>query len=70
MLPVGNPLHDDDIELILARLSDNPYVAAQRFLEKNDLPTEYIDQVVNFIEKNTQGVQLGSNSGHVDPFTG
>ncbi|PWZ00297.1 PFU-domain-containing protein [Testicularia cyperi] len=49
--------------------SENPYAAAQRFLEKNDLSQEYIDQVVKFIEQNTQGVSLGGEQ-YVDPYTG
>ncbi|KAL4067764.1 WD40-repeat-containing domain protein [Scleroderma yunnanense] len=49
--------------------SENPYAAAQRFLEQNDLPMAYVDQIVQFIEKNTAGVKLG-NDGYVDPFTG
>lgn len=51
-------------------LSENPYAAAQRFLEKNDLAQEYIDQVVKFIETNTQGVSLGGGAEYVDPYTG
>lgn len=53
-------------------MAENPYAAAQRFLERNELPTSYIDQVVQFIEKNTAGVNLGSgrNSEYVDPYTG
>ncbi|PWN50917.1 PFU-domain-containing protein [Violaceomyces palustris] len=50
-------------------LSENPFVAAQRFLEKNDLPMSYIDQVVKFIEKNSQTVSLGATE-YVDPYTG
>jgi phospholipase A-2-activating protein len=50
--------------------NENPYSAAQRFLEKNDLPLSYIDQVVQFIEKNTGGINLGGNEEFVDPFTG
>lgn len=50
---------------------DNPYVAAQKFLEKNDLPLSYLDEVVRFIEKNTAGVSIGTGSDeYVDPFTG
>lgn len=45
-------------------------MAAQRFLESNDLPTTYVDQVVQFIEKNTSGVNLGSSEEFVDPYTG
>jgi phospholipase A-2-activating protein len=50
--------------------SENPFTAAQRFLQQNDLPSSYIDQVVNFIEKNTSGISLGTNREYVDPFTG
>lgn len=50
-------------------LSENPYAAAQRFLEKNDLPQQYADQVVQFIDKNTSGVSLGAPQ-YADPYTG
>jgi len=50
--------------------SENPFTAARRFLEKNDLPLGHIDQVAQFIEKNTGGVNLGRSDEFVDPFTG
>jgi phospholipase A-2-activating protein len=50
--------------------SENPYVAAQRFLEKNEMPLTYLDQVVQFIEKNTSGVSLGGGNEYRDPYTG
>lgn len=51
--------------------SENPWVAAQKFLEKNDLPSSYTEQVVAFIEKSTDGVKLGGDSStFVDPYTG
>ncbi|KAK0531494.1 hypothetical protein OC834_002936 [Tilletia horrida] len=50
-------------------LTENPYMAAARFLEKNDLPATYIDQVVQFIEKNTEAVNIGATD-YVDPYTG
>ncbi|KAJ2807985.1 WD repeat protein Lub1 [Coemansia guatemalensis] len=51
--------------------SDNPYDAARRFLERHDLPSEHLDTVANFIIKNADGVQLGTDSQQVaDPFTG
>jgi phospholipase A-2-activating protein len=55
-----------------ADASENPWVAAQRFLEKHDLPSSYSEQVVEFIHKNTGGVQLGQGdaNAYVDPFTG
>lgn len=51
-------------------VSENLYAAAQRFLEQNDLSTNYIDEVVKFIEKNTSGVNLGVSNDYVDPYTG
>ena len=49
-------------------VTQNPYEAAQNFLEKNGLEMGYIDQVVKFIEQNTGGVKLGSTSSAVDPY--
>ncbi|KAI8968864.1 phospholipase A-2-activating protein [Mycotypha africana] len=49
-------------------VTQNPYDAAQKFLLKHDLPPSYVDQVTDFIIKNTEGVKLGS--GYADPFTG
>jgi phospholipase A-2-activating protein len=50
--------------------TENPFTAAQHFLEKNDLPLTYIDQVAQFIEKNAGGVNLGRSDNFVDPYTG
>ena len=49
-------------------VSQNPYEAAQKFLEKNGLDMGYVDQVVKFIEQNTGGVKLGTSGGAVDPY--
>ncbi|TFY76722.1 hypothetical protein EWM64_g7288 [Hericium alpestre] len=51
-------------------VNENPFAAAQRFLERNELPLTYVDQVVQFIEKNTAGVNIGGNEEYMDPFTG
>ncbi|KAF5358106.1 hypothetical protein D9756_001377 [Leucocoprinus leucothites] len=52
-------------------VTENPYAAAQRFLQANEISMNYIDQVAQFIEKNTSGVNLGSGSDeYADPFTG
>ncbi|KAI6028537.1 WD40-repeat-containing domain protein [Pisolithus orientalis] len=51
-------------------VSENPYLAAQRFLEQNDLSLSYLDQVVKFIEQNTAGIKLGDDSNYTDPYTG
>ncbi|WFD35340.1 hypothetical protein MCUN1_002191 [Malassezia cuniculi] len=51
--------------------SENPYVAAQRFLDENELPASYLDQVVQFLEKNTSAVRLSPTAAAAaDPFTG
>ncbi|KAK4053024.1 hypothetical protein OIV83_001758 [Microbotryomycetes sp. JL201] len=48
----------------------NAYDAANKFLIANDLPLEYVDEVVRFIDKNTGGVTIGDTSQYVDPYTG
>ncbi|XP_018568401.1 phospholipase A-2-activating protein [Anoplophora glabripennis] len=50
---------------------DDPYQAAHKFLSKNFLPAEYLEQVVDFILKNSkeQYVPPVSNE-YQDPFTG
>ncbi|CAG8450569.1 5305_t:CDS:10 [Acaulospora morrowiae] len=50
--------------------TDNPYHAAQEFIRINELPPSYLDQIVDFITKNSQGVSLGAESQFFDPFTG
>lgn len=41
-------------------------------MERHELPNGYLDQVVDFIHKNTGGVELGAggDSTYVDPYTG
>ncbi|KAH3670257.1 hypothetical protein WICMUC_004910 [Wickerhamomyces mucosus] len=46
-------------------VNENPYVAAQRFLERNELPSSYTDDVVQFITKNTSSVGVNSE---VNPY--
>ena len=43
-------------------LSQNPYEAATKFIQDNELPMTYLDQVANFITANTQGATLGQPS--------
>lgn len=43
-------------------LSQNPYEAATKFINDNELPISYLDQVANFITTNTQGATIGNNS--------
>ncbi|ORX61512.1 PFU-domain-containing protein [Hesseltinella vesiculosa] len=52
-------------------LNQNSYEAAQKFLLDNELSPMYVDQIVDFITKNTQGQSLGeTTSQYQDPFTG
>lgn len=44
-------------------LSQNPYEAATKFLGDNELPLSYLDNVADFIVKNTKGATLGQSSG-------
>ncbi|KAK9465476.1 WD40-repeat-containing domain protein [Lipomyces arxii] len=46
--------------------TENPYNAARRFLEKNELPLEYLDETAKFIETNSGGVQIGQSHGPID----
>ena len=53
------------------RLLDDPWMAAHQFLERNDLSQMFLDQVVDFILKNTKGVTIGQQASSAsDPFTG
>ncbi|KAI4223553.1 MAG: hypothetical protein L6R36_005322 [Xanthoria steineri] len=52
-------------------LSQNPYEAATKFIQDNELPMTYLDQVANFITSNTQGATLGQSSqapAGTDPY--
>ncbi|KAI9793564.1 MAG: hypothetical protein M1816_007997 [Peltula sp. TS41687] len=42
-------------------LSQNPYEAATKFLQDNELPMTYLDQVANFITTSTQGATIGQS---------
>ncbi|KAK9464179.1 WD40-repeat-containing domain protein [Lipomyces oligophaga] len=50
--------------------TENPYDAARRFLEKNELPLSYLDETAKFIERNTGAVQIGEPAPQrvVDPY--
>ncbi|KAK3167323.1 hypothetical protein OEA41_010450 [Lepraria neglecta] len=43
-------------------LSQNPYEAATTFIQNNELPISYLDQVAAFITSNTQGATIGQPS--------
>ena len=55
----------------LKLFEDDPWMAAHQFLERNDLSQMFLDQVVDFIQKNTKGVTIGQQAEtRGDPFTG
>ena len=41
----------------------NAWEAARKFIEDNELPLSYLDQVAQFIETNTQGATIGQSGG-------
>ena len=45
-------------------------MAAQKFLDKNQISQTFLEQVANFIIKNTTGVTIGPASQVSDPLTG
>lgn len=55
--------------------SEDPWLAAQKFIHKNDLSQYYLDTVANFIITNSKGgtangASAKSNESFADPFTG
>ncbi|KAJ7399292.1 Phospholipase A-2-activating protein [Pitangus sulphuratus] len=52
-------------------ITDDPWLSAYNFLQKNDLNPMFLDQVAKFIMDNTKGQTLLSSSAQFsDPFTG
>ncbi|XP_051923054.1 phospholipase A-2-activating protein [Hippocampus zosterae] len=53
-------------------VSEDPWLTAHNFLQKNDLSPMFLDQVANFIIENTKGHVLGpaQPAAGGDPFTG
>lgn len=43
-------------------LSQNPYEAATKFIQDNELPMTYLDQVASFITTNTKGATIGQST--------
>lgn len=43
-------------------LTESPWDAARKFLERNELPFSYYEQVANWISDNTKGSRLGQES--------
>ncbi|KAM9827561.1 phospholipase A-2-activating protein [Neosynchiropus ocellatus] len=52
-------------------VSEDPWLTAHNFLQKNDLSPMFLDQVANFIIENTKGHVVGpAPPTGADPFTG
>nr|XP_057923189.1 phospholipase A-2-activating protein [Doryrhamphus excisus] len=52
-------------------VSEDPWLTAHNFLQKNDLSPMFLDQVAKFIIENTKGHELGATQpAGGDPFTG
>lgn len=56
-------------------IDQNPYLVAQQFIDKHELTQAYLDEIANFIVKNSQGAkqqgsQQRSQPVNLDPFTG
>ncbi|XP_012257921.2 phospholipase A-2-activating protein [Athalia rosae] len=52
-------------------IGEDPWCAAQKFIHDNDLSQLFLDQVANFIVKNSQpGPVLNTEAQFADPFTG
>eukprot|EP00066_Takifugu_rubripes_P003991 XP_003967013.1 PREDICTED: phospholipase A-2-activating protein [Takifugu rubripes] len=52
-------------------VSEDPWLTAHNFLQRNDLSPMFLDQVANFIIENTKGHVVGPSApGVADPFTG
>lgn len=50
---------------------EDPWVVAQAFIHKHNLPQSYLETVANFIITNAKTAPpLTTNSGYVDPYTG
>ncbi len=53
-------IEDDKPNLKLPfNVTQNPYDAATKFLQDNELPLSYLEETANFIIKNTQGATIG-----------
>merc|ERR1712093_658642 len=55
----------------MGNVSQNPYDAATKFIQDNEAPITYLEQVANFIIQNTQGATIGQSQaqqGGSDPW--
>lgn len=48
---------------------EDPYMAAQKFIHKHDLPQAYLDQVAGFIIKNSTDAPIQTSTARYDGFS-
>mmetsp|Transcript_16158 Transcript_16158/g.48409 ORF Transcript_16158/g.48409 Transcript_16158/m.48409 type:complete len:789 (+) Transcript_16158:141-2507(+) len=59
------------VKKLPANKGEDPYVAADRFLEQEQLPLSYREQIAQFVVENSHGgIQYDMPSFNADPFTG
>ncbi|PVU96042.1 hypothetical protein BB561_001442 [Smittium simulii] len=51
-------------------VTENPYDAAQKFINKYEISQTYLDEIVKFIISNSEGIQFDNKGSNSDPFTG
>jgi len=51
-------------------LGEDPWTVAQKFIHQHDLPQVYLEEVANFIIKNSESTPVIGSGGFADPFTG
>lgn len=69
---VFNVALDDETQLKLPyNVNEDPWFAAQAFIHRNELSQTFLDQIAQFIIKNTEGMVIDQRaSDYADPFTG
>jgi len=69
---VFNVALDDETQLKLPyNVNEDPWFAAQTFIHRNELSQTFLDQIAQFIIKNTEGMVIDQRaSDYADPFTG
>lgn len=51
-------------------LSEDPYMAAQKFIHNHELSQMFLDEIAQFIITNTKGETITATAASCDPFTG
>lgn len=54
-------------------IGEDPWMVAQSFIHKNELPQAYLEQVANFVIKNSENaivIETTASNSFQDPFTG